>query len=218
MLYVQLDTNWPDHHKIIDAGVDGAGAHAIILCLAKRLEQDGWVRRALLRRYGVDADLLGRLVELRLLEADEVQVRPHGWLDRNPSQAAIDASRAAKKEAGKRGNHEKWNHPGSFENCPKCNPEPQVVAGCDPTVSQGESPPIAGDRTPTKSESKSEVTIGIAGAILDHPPMPKLPVEVVEDGKAQVAALRSQLYPKGATGADAVVVQFGGPRSNGEAS
>lgn len=183
MLYVQLDTNWPDHHKIIDAGVEGAGAHAIILCLAKRLESDGWVRRSLLRRYDIGPDLLDRLLKLRLIEADDVQVRPHGWLDRNPSQAAIDAIRAAKKEAGRKGNHTRWQHPGEFENCPLCNPETQVVAECDRVGSQEA-------RTPTKSESESEVPTAIAAASFDPPPIVKIPEDRREQGLAAIAAIK----------------------------
>lgn len=157
MLYVQLDTNWPDNHKIIEAGVDGAGAHAIILCLAKRLEKDGWVRRALLRRYGVDAELIDRLVLLELLEADDVQVRPWDWHSRNPSQAAIEAKKQAKKAAGALGNHERW-HPGiPFDSCPKC----QVVATSDPNPSQELSTAIPPDPTPT-SRGKAEVATAIA--------------------------------------------------------
>ena len=151
MLYVQLDCNWPDHHKIIDAGVEGAGAHAIVMCLAKRLERDGWVRRSVLARYGVTDALVDRLLELELLEAEDVQVRPWDWHDRNPSQAAIAAIRASKVEAGKKGNHDRWAHPFPFDTCPKCHP----VAGCDPV---GSDP----YRTPTKS--KLEVPIAIAAS------------------------------------------------------
>lgn len=127
MLYVQLDTNWPDHPKIIRAGLDGAGLHAVVLCLAKRLETDGWVPRPTLYRQGATDELIGRLIDLDLLEDGGDAVRPDGWLDRNPSQEAIDAKRASKSEGGRRGNHRKWKHPGDFESCPKC----QVVAGCD---------------------------------------------------------------------------------------
>lgn len=159
MLYVQLDTNWPDNHKIIEAGVDGAGAHAIILCLAKRLEKDGWVRRAVLARYGIGAELIERLVRLELLEADDVQVRPWDWHSRNPSQAAIAARKSEKQAAGKRGNHERW-HPGiPFEACPKC----QVVAGSDRTESQDVSTAIGCDPIPT-SRGKAEVATAIVPA------------------------------------------------------
>lgn len=170
MLYVQLDTNWPDHPKIIEAGVEGAGAHAIILCLAKRLEGDGWVPLSLLRRYDIDLDLIDHLQGLRLLEGDPGRVRPWGWLDRNPSQAAIEAKRAAKAEAGRRGNHEKWNHPGEFEDCAKCNPEPQVIAPCDRTGSHPEGVRSQSDRTPTKSESKAAAAPDAIAPDLGTPP------------------------------------------------
>lgn len=162
MLYVQLDTNWPDHPKVIDAGMDGAGLHAVTLCLAKRLEADGWVNRRQLYRQGATDELIGRLVDLRLLEVDGDRVRPHGWLDRNPSQAAIVARRASKAEAARRGNHAKWKHPTPFDDCPICNPKPQVIAPCDRTDSHNGEPAIATDRTPTKQKPKSEVTPAIA--------------------------------------------------------
>lgn len=161
MLYVPLDTNWPDHPKIIRAGLEGAGLHAVVLCLAKRLEKDGWVDRTILYRQGATDALIDRLVELDLLEDGADAVRPDGWLDRNPSQAAIEADRAAKKEAGRRGNHAKWEHVGPFESCLRCHPKPQVVAGCE-TVGSGR---IASDRTPTK-QSESEVAIAIGPAIV----------------------------------------------------
>lgn len=158
MLYVQLDTNWPDHPKIIRAGLDGAGLHAVVLCLAKRLETDGWVPRPTLHRQGATDELIDRLVGLDLLEDGEGAVRPDGWLDRNPSQAAIDAKRAMRSEGGRRGNHERWKHPGSFEDCEKC----QVIAGSD----RGRS---AGDRLPSP-KSETEVGTAIAPAIAATPP------------------------------------------------
>jgi hypothetical protein len=174
VLYVQLDTNWPDNEKIIDAGLDGAGAHAIILCLAKRLEKDGWVKRTLLlRRYGIAGELIDRLVALELLEADERQVRPWDWHDRNPSQAAIAARKQEKQAAGKRGNHERW-HPGiPFESCPKC----QVVAGSDRTESQELSTAIGCDPIPT---SRGRAEGEVATAIAPSDPLNQLEVDAQE--------------------------------------
>lgn len=180
MLYVQLDTNWPDHPKIIRAGYDGAGLHAIIMCLAKRAESDGWVDRIVLTgRYGASVELIDRLVDLDLLESDGDAVRPDGWLDRNPSQAAIAARRAAKAEAGRRGNHEKWNHPGEFDTCAKCNPQLQVVAGCDRTGSQADNLRSQSNRTPTKSESESEA------AASDAIPTNDVPLAVTAEQRRQ---------------------------------
>lgn len=156
MLYVPLDVNWPDNEKIILAGLDGAGLHAVAMCLAKRLEQDGWVGRHLLHRQGATDELIERLIRLNLLEVDGAKVRPWDWHDRNDSQAVIAAKRASKAEAGARGNHNRWQHPGRFEDCDKC----QVIAGSDRTGSQGLSTAIAPDRVAT-----SRVTLEVEPAI-----------------------------------------------------
>ena len=133
-LYVPLSTEWADHPKLIRAGLAGRGLHALTLAIAKRLETDGWVDRLLLHREGADDDLIDRLVDLRLLDVDEAHpdaARPHNWHRHNPTQASIDAGRAAKAEAGKRGNHTRHKHGGTFEDCTVCHPKPQVVAGCE---------------------------------------------------------------------------------------
>jgi hypothetical protein len=187
MLYVQLDTNWPDHPKIIRAGLDGAGLHAIVLCLAKRLEANGWVPRPILYRQGVTDALIDRLVDLDLLEAGDDAVRPDGWLDRNPSQAAIDATRASKSDAARRGNHNRWHKDTNYETCAKC----QVIAGSDRTV-------IAPDRSPTsrgRGRAESEVPAAIADAIHAAPPTTKLPPEQVASNLHHLAASRYHLHP-----------------------
>src|SRR5688500_17632535 len=66
-LYVPLDVNWADHPAVMAADLEGAGAHAIALTLAKRLNRDGRVPRALLERYRIGPELIGRLVQLELL-------------------------------------------------------------------------------------------------------------------------------------------------------
>jgi hypothetical protein len=164
VLYVQLDTNWPDHPKIIEAGLDGRGLHATVLCLAKRLEKDGWVPLALLRREGATDELIERLIGLRLLERDGDRFRPWDWLSRNPSQAAIEAKRAAKAEAGRRGNHARHGHDGAFENCRLCNPKPQVVAPCENPASHPEDGAVASSRIPTQTEPTPALSPGLAAA------------------------------------------------------
>jgi hypothetical protein len=167
VLYVPLDTNWPDHPKIIRAGIDGAGLHAIVLCLAKRLEADGWVPRILLYRQGATDELIERLVDLDLLEMRGDEVRPDGWLDRNPSQAAISARRASKAEAGKRGNHSKHGHSGTFEECGLCNPKAQVVAGSETVRSQALAVDEPCDPIPT-SRGRVEGEVKAATASCDN--------------------------------------------------
>lgn len=185
MLYVQLDVNWPDHHKVIEVGIEGAGLHAIVLCLAKRQETDGWVHRRMLYRQGATDDLIDRVASCGLLDLDGSLVRPHGWHDRNPSQAAIDAKRASKSEAGKRGNHARHHAPGPYEFCAKCH----VIAGSDRTGSQ------ASDCDPTSSpytEKESVGAIPLATVLLDPPAMPRIPATNCAEAKDQLEALRER--------------------------
>jgi hypothetical protein len=185
-LYVKLDTNWVNHPKLLRAGIDGAGAHAVAMCLAKQMETDGWIDRILLTRYGIGADLADRLVELRLFEADGDRVRPWGWLDRNPSQGAIDARRDAKREAARRGNHKRWEHPGEFEDCATCHPLSQVIACSDRSSSHHD--PTRSPETETKTEPAADES---------HPAT----TATARAKQAAVVLARRQIAPRVAAGA-----------------
>lgn len=116
MLYVQLDTNWPENPKRLRAGLAASGLHAICLCLSKRNDTDGWIERTTLSIYGADDDLLDVLVAERLLDVEGDRYRPHGWLEQNLSS---DAIKVAKAEKSRMANHARW-HDGSFESCERC--------------------------------------------------------------------------------------------------
>lgn len=132
-LYVPLDVAWMDNPKVIRVGLEGAGLHALAMCLAKRTETDGVLHRTQLYRLGATDDLIDHLLAEELLDPVEhgnrpgedpdkaYAVRVHDWHDRNPSQGAIDAIRDAKTRAGREGNHKRW-HAGSFDACEVCNP------------------------------------------------------------------------------------------------
>lgn len=183
MLYVQLDATWPDNPKIIDAGLDGAGLHAVVMCIAKRQNTDGWVHRRVLYRQGASDELIDRLVDLTLFDSEGDRVRAHDWHDRNPSQAAIEAKRLAKIQAGKKGNHERWGHPGAFDHCPICQPNGQVVAGCDPVGSLGDP----------KSSPESKTTGAIASAIdRVNPEAYRLSDEQLTEGLRGIDLVRQQ--------------------------
>lgn len=66
MPHVQLDTNWPDSPKIIDAGFDGAGLHVAVMALYAR-KRKGVERSELIRR-GASEALVNRLLDLCLIE------------------------------------------------------------------------------------------------------------------------------------------------------
>ena len=143
MLYVQLDANWPDDEKVMDAGWEAAGVHAGIMCIAKRLNTDGWVPLRTCRRYEMPEHAIERLAENDLLEFndDGTQVRVHNWLKRNPSKAAIAAKRDAKVRAGKAGNHTKHGHLGNPDTCRICwPPEEQNPSVLAPAIADSRSP------------------------------------------------------------------------------
>jgi hypothetical protein len=134
MLFVQLDANWPDNEKVAEVGWEAAGVHAGVMCIAKRLNTDGWVPLRTCRRYEMPDAAIERLVDHDLLELndDATHVRVHDWLERNPSKAAIAAKREAKVRAGKAGNHVRYGHLGAAETCRICYPpeeqKPSVLA------------------------------------------------------------------------------------------
>lgn len=135
MLYVQLDTNWPDNPKIIEAGVEGGWLHAVILCLAKRYDRDGWVgRTTLVTRYGARDETIDLLIDLRLLEASEHAVRPWGWHQINLSS---DAIRQKKADSARAANHARW-HEGLLEDCDKCKPKNPCSSDAESVISESD--------------------------------------------------------------------------------
>lgn len=136
-LFVKLDTRWASNRKLIRCSLAARGMHAILLCIAKGDETDGWVDQLILNREKGDTEsALAELAAVGLIEVDGDMVRALGWHERNPSQDAIEAMRTEKAMAGKRGNHSRW-HEGPIETCSRCFP--QVIAECDRSESQTET-------------------------------------------------------------------------------
>lgn len=194
MLYVQLDTNWPDHPKIIRAGWEAAGAHAAIMCVAKRTEADGWVPRLLLNRMAITDDTLTRLIDLELLDAEGDRVRPHDWLDRNPSKAAIAARRDAKIRAGKKANHIRWEHPHPEDTCPICFPPAQADPGWDRSAPTSDSESIPEHPTPTSHSQREDPDPKSDPD--PHPDATRLDEEQITTNLTAIAQLRQErLHP-----------------------
>lgn len=192
MLYVQLDANWPDHPAVMVAGLEAAGLHAIAMCLAKRLNMDGWVTRPHLHRHKASDELIDQLVGLGLLDAAGDRVRPAGWHERNPTKAAIAAKAAAKKRSAKEGNHKRWEHAGPVDDCAICYPEAQVIAGSDtgamaPTDTG--AIPIDIDRVIDKGRAKDDAT-------------PALPALTADDRQQRIMKAARQLAEERAVGRD----------------
>lgn len=168
MLYVPLDVNWVDHPKVMEVGLEGAGLHAMAMCIAKRMETDGVLHRTHLLRVGATHELIDQLIEVGLLDAlDDRRIAIHGWLDRNRSQeeianrrSATDAIRTAKSASGKEGNHRRWEHPGPVEECPVCNPPDGRTDGpeSDPTDSEQTWSVAGASRNGSQNDSHSSAS------------------------------------------------------------
>lgn len=98
-LYVKLDTAFTDDERIAEAGWDGAGVYAHLLCIAKRLEKDGRIGVIHLQRLAAPTKILRRLVALGLLvEHSDGAVSIASWLEHNMTAAEIRERRAADAE------------------------------------------------------------------------------------------------------------------------
>jgi hypothetical protein len=185
-LYLQVEVLELDDDRLIEAGMEGRGAYLTVGLLAKRTETDGWVTMAQLRKEGVTAEMVSDLFGWGLLDGgDDGRVRQVRWLDRNPSQAAIDQQRQAKADAGKRGNHDRWNHPGPVDSCPKCH----VVAPCDPTPIAPPNP-VGSPDTESEADTKSEAAIPRDGSQTEEPPSEPAPGAVADQQAVNRALLR----------------------------
>lgn len=176
-MFIPLDTNWPDHPKIIRVGLAGAGLHAMALCIAKRLDTDGVLDRALLYRVGGTDEMIDQLVEVGLFDLVSVgEVAIHNWLARNASQSEISEIRRA---AGKAGNHARYGHPGDLANCRKCNHEDpghsQIVAN-EPRKEAGK--PLANSQASLEVEIEREIETAAFAS----------PANSADDRKARLAA------------------------------
>lgn len=150
-VFVKLYVEWVDNEKLSRAGMACRGVHTTAMCLAKRSDRDGWFPRYTLVKEGAGDDLIDECIEREILDVEGAYVRPWDWLDRNLSQDAISAT---KSKAGSLGNHNRWDHPGPFGECPICHPvaPPPPNLPFDRTASQGDRT----DRTDRKVSPESE--------------------------------------------------------------
>ena len=102
-LFVQLDTAWPDNPKIIQVGLEGAGLHAIAMCIAKPEEGREYLARLVPEQ--LSSPLTLRAVEWLKGHLDS----PTEGLDPAPFSTTPDVVGAAIARAvGDEGVHTVW--------------------------------------------------------------------------------------------------------------
>lgn len=119
-MYVPLDVNFPDDDKVIAVGLEGAGLYAQALCVAKRLEKDGRLSWAHLRRLGAADELIESLITVGLLSEDDDGLWITAWLAHNLSQDEIDEKRSSD---AKRKRLSRKNRPNGREEASERTPE-----------------------------------------------------------------------------------------------
>lgn len=98
-LYVPLDVNAPDDPKILAAGDDAELVFYRSLCLAKRLQSDGFVSEGQAQRLlGCSPDIADRLCEVGLWATAEGGYLIVSFLKRNPSRLELAEQRRKERE------------------------------------------------------------------------------------------------------------------------
>ena len=126
-LFIQLDVEYPSDDEFIEAGPMAELLYIRALCFIKRKATDGVVKKSQLNVIATGIPSASKHVG-KLLDVGLFVTHADGWfvpayLKRNPSKADIAAGRELSKEAGIRGNHERW-HVGEdgkpSAKCPLC--------------------------------------------------------------------------------------------------
>jgi len=114
-LYMPLSVEFVSDDKIIAASIHAEHVFVRSLAFCKRTLNDGQFTVAQIRRecekldrWHVD-EACAELVELGLFDNNDDRLSIPSWLKRNPSRAALEAAKDAKKRGGIEGNHKRWH-------------------------------------------------------------------------------------------------------------
>lgn len=112
MPWFKVDDKLHDHRKARTAGPRAMGVWVLAGSWAMDNDSDGFIPEQVLARWGTRADAK-RLVDAGLWRPEqfhgEAGWRFHDWAEFQPSAAVTAARKAAEREAGLRGNHERWH-------------------------------------------------------------------------------------------------------------
>jgi hypothetical protein len=170
-LWVALDVEYQMDPKIIRAGASAELLYVRSLALSKRLMTDGQINAAHLSVLahglsGKPANHAATLVTEGLWACS-----PEGWVivawsKRNISRVEIEAKQDAKREAGIKGNHERWHQDRPSETCPYClasatrNGSHNGSHNGRRRIARTIAPGIASDPSETETETETETEKG----------------------------------------------------------
>ena len=103
MSWARFDDDLPFNPKIVSAGNEAVGAWVRMICWSAGHGTNGRVRRSVALLIAGGEKKLASLVKSGLLDINGNDFVVHDFLDFNPSAEEVEAARAARSEAGKRG-------------------------------------------------------------------------------------------------------------------
>lgn len=138
--WIPLDANFQDDEQIIELSAEAELLFIRSMALARRLDTGGAVRRGQLRRLTDKMTTDPTALAEELVAVDLWSPVPSGW--EIPSWVSwngrADGRRQSMSDGGKRGNHERWQHPGPFETCDRCHKSAGQSGGDPPPNRRGE--------------------------------------------------------------------------------
>ena len=162
MSWFKVDDKLHDHRKSRKAGKSPIADWVLAGSWSMDNETDGFIPDDVLTRWGTAADAR-KLVDAGLWrEAShkgETGWKFHDWSRFQPSAAVTAANRAAKSEAGARGNHRRWHTERKISDpdCEYCFTVADVSHSAMDERSQGESDPIPPEPGPDPTTTSNEV-------------------------------------------------------------
>jgi hypothetical protein len=123
-LFLPLDVEYASDVEFIEAGPMAELLYIRVACFIKRKSLDGRLKRSQLTvaagNIPQPAKHAAQLVEVGLWVDEGDSWYVPAYLKRNPTKADITAVRDMQKEAGERGNHERWHTGPEGKPSPKC--------------------------------------------------------------------------------------------------
>lgn len=161
-MWFKVDDKLHDHRKSRRAGKAAMGVWVLAGSWSMDNETDGFIPSDVLSRWGTAADAR-KLIDVGLwreaTHKGEQGWRFHDWARFQPSAVVTAANRAAKSEAGARGNHRRWHSDRGLSDpdCEYCFTVADVSQSAMPERSQGESDPIPPEPEPDPTTTSNEV-------------------------------------------------------------
>jgi hypothetical protein len=114
MTWFKVDDRFPESDKVIELtlrpeGLAALGVWTLCGAWAAGRGNGGRVTEAVVKRFRGTRKHVAALVAVGLWDASDDEWQFHDWDDYNESAEAAEAVKVAEREAGRRGNHERWH-------------------------------------------------------------------------------------------------------------